>query len=168
MSIKDHLIKLTMWWQGAQKLRNDRPGGAAAPTAPPSVSPLPTALAAVANREGNTLLSRMLRPLVTCSSLWWWRVCSLNQTARLCINVTFLQDFIFWPRCPVTETARPNRPERNGSDRNGQTESTRPNRPDRIGQNETARPKSPYSGSWQRCLAWSFDRLHQIHSSSRC
>jgi len=31
MSIKDHLIKLTMWWQGAQKLRNDRPGGAAAP-----------------------------------------------------------------------------------------------------------------------------------------
>ena len=40
MSIKDHLIKLTMWWQGAQKLRNDRPGGAAAPPAPPSVSPL--------------------------------------------------------------------------------------------------------------------------------
>jgi len=33
MSIKDHLIKLTMWWQGAQKLRNDRPG-AAAPPAP--------------------------------------------------------------------------------------------------------------------------------------
>jgi len=40
MSIKDHLIKLTMWSQGAQKLRNDRPGGAAAPPAPPSVSPL--------------------------------------------------------------------------------------------------------------------------------
>ena len=36
MSIKDHLIKLTMWWQGAQKLRYDRPGGAAAP--PPPVS----------------------------------------------------------------------------------------------------------------------------------
>ena len=36
MSIKDHLIKLTMWWQGAQKLRNDRPGGAAA--LPPPVS----------------------------------------------------------------------------------------------------------------------------------
>jgi len=34
MSIKDHLIKLTMWWEGAQKLRNDRPG-AAAPPAPP-------------------------------------------------------------------------------------------------------------------------------------
>jgi len=34
MSIKDHLIKLTMWWQGTQKLRNDRPGGAAAPPAP--------------------------------------------------------------------------------------------------------------------------------------
>ena len=33
MSIKDHLIKLTMWWQGAQKLRNDRPGGATAPPA---------------------------------------------------------------------------------------------------------------------------------------
>jgi len=27
MSIKDHLIKLTMWWQEALKLRNDRPGG---------------------------------------------------------------------------------------------------------------------------------------------
>jgi len=40
MSIKDHLIKLTMWWQWAQKLRNDRPGGAAALPAPPSVSPL--------------------------------------------------------------------------------------------------------------------------------
>ena len=40
MSIKDHLIKLTMWWQGAQKLRNDRPVGAANPPAPPSVSPL--------------------------------------------------------------------------------------------------------------------------------
>ena len=40
MSIKDHLIKLTMSWQGAQKLRNDRPGAAAAPSAPPSVSPL--------------------------------------------------------------------------------------------------------------------------------
>ena len=35
MSIKDHLIKLTMWWQGAQKLRNDRPVGAANPPAPP-------------------------------------------------------------------------------------------------------------------------------------
>jgi len=34
ISIKDHLIKLTMWWQGAQKLRNDRPGGAAAPLLP--------------------------------------------------------------------------------------------------------------------------------------
>jgi len=40
MSIKDHLLKLTMWWQGAQTLRNDRPGEAAAPPAPPSVSPL--------------------------------------------------------------------------------------------------------------------------------
>ena len=43
MSIKDHLIKLTMWWQGAQKLRNDRPGGAAAPPAP-SVLPLASTL----------------------------------------------------------------------------------------------------------------------------
>ena len=25
MSIKDHLIKLIMWWQGAQKLRNGQP-----------------------------------------------------------------------------------------------------------------------------------------------
>ena len=41
MSIKDHLIKLTMWWQGAQKLRNDQPGGGGRPPAPPSVSPLP-------------------------------------------------------------------------------------------------------------------------------
>ena len=31
MLIEDHIIKLTMWWQGAQKLRNDRPGGAGAP-----------------------------------------------------------------------------------------------------------------------------------------
>jgi len=42
MSIKDHLIKLTMCWQGAQKLRNDRPGGRP-PPCPPSVSPLVTA-----------------------------------------------------------------------------------------------------------------------------
>ena len=34
MSIEDHLIKFTMWWQGVQKLRNDRPGGVAAPPAP--------------------------------------------------------------------------------------------------------------------------------------
>ena len=46
MSIKDHLIKLTMWWQGAQKLRNDRPGGAAAPC--PSVS-----FATVCNTHSN-------------------------------------------------------------------------------------------------------------------
>jgi len=40
MSIKDHLMKLTMWWQEAQKLQNDRPGGEAASPAPLSVSPL--------------------------------------------------------------------------------------------------------------------------------
>ena len=34
MLIKDHLMKLPMWWQRAQKLRNDRPGGAAAPLPP--------------------------------------------------------------------------------------------------------------------------------------
>ena len=36
------------------------------------------------------------------------------------------------PKCPVTETTRPNRPDRNGSDRNG---------PDRNGQTKPARPK---------------------------
>jgi len=45
MSIKDHLIKLTMWWQGAQKLPNDRPGGRP-PPCPPSVSPLPAVFSA--------------------------------------------------------------------------------------------------------------------------
>ena len=34
MSIKDHLMKLTMWWHGAQKHRNDRPGGRPPPLPP--------------------------------------------------------------------------------------------------------------------------------------
>ena len=33
-------------------------------------------------------------------TVWWWRECALNQTARLCNNVRFLQDFIAWPKRP--------------------------------------------------------------------
>ena len=83
-----------------------------------------------------------------------------NQTARLCINVRFLQDLIVWPKCPVTETARPKRPDRIGQtetaqtetaqtetvrrkrpDGNGQMETAWRKRPDGNGQTETARPK---------------------------
>ena len=71
-------------------------------------------------------LSWMPRALVTYIMMM---ECALKQTARLCIHVRFLQDFIVWPKCPVTETSRPNRP-----DRIVQTETS---------QTETARPKSP-------------------------
>ena len=36
------------------------------------------------------------------------------------------------PKCPVTESARPNRPYRIGQTETAQTETARPNRPDRI------------------------------------
>jgi len=41
MSIKDHLIKLTMWWQGAQKLNNVVTGGDRGPKRgrPPPLPP---------------------------------------------------------------------------------------------------------------------------------
>jgi len=39
MSIKDHLIKLTMWWQGAKNFEMTGHGGRP-PACPPSVSPL--------------------------------------------------------------------------------------------------------------------------------
>ena len=53
------------------------------------------------------------------------------------------------PKCPVTETTRPNRPDRNGSDRNGQTEMA-----NRNGQTESPRPKSrvPSGGPTPWCL----------------
>jgi len=43
------------------------------------------------------------------------------------------------PNCPVTETARPNRPDRHGTDRNGSDQ----NGSDRHGQTESAKPKRP-------------------------
>jgi len=59
----------------------------------------------------------------TCSQqVCWWRECGLNQTARLCINVRFLQDFIVWPKWPVTESARQKRL---------RSKRLRPKRPDR-------------------------------------
>jgi len=46
--------------------------------------------------------------------------------ALKCEHVRFLQNFIVWPKCPQTETARAKRPDRNGPDRNDQTLSARP------------------------------------------
>jgi len=56
----------------------------------------------------------------------------LSMFALKCEHVKILQDFIVWPKFPQTEMSLDeNGPDRNGSDRIGQTESARPNRPDR-------------------------------------
>ena len=63
--------------------------------------------------------------------------------ALKCERARFLQDFIVWPKCPQTETARPKCPKTEmAQTESAQTKSRRPNRPDRIGQTESARPKS--------------------------
>jgi len=55
-----------------------------------------------------------------------------------------VQDFIAWLKSPVTETARPNRPDRNGSDRNGPDR----NGLNRIGQTEKSRTHNKNPESW--------------------
>jgi len=62
----------------------------------------------------------------------------LSMFALKSEHVRFLQDFIVWPKCTVTETAQTEMsPDRNGPDRNGSDQNS-PDRngSDRIGQTE--------------------------------
>ena len=89
-----------MWWQGAQKLRNDRQGGAAAPLPPPSVSPLPqhtTILMPYTLTELQQLnydvIIYVLRNDCPCNFIknFVWKLCSIEKQvqawAQFCYNM---------------------------------------------------------------------------------
>jgi len=97
---------------------------------------LSTALAAIANCE-ECALSGIARPLVTYSVMMEGvRFESNGSTLHYCKISARIHSLteMSRDRRGQTELARPNRPDRNGSDRN---------RSDRNGQTESARPKSP-------------------------